>query len=52
MQVKLVSYSMASKELFEDDSGSRTAQGLVAYCARVSNPANQLNHDTSEKLIR
>lgn len=52
MQVKLVSYSMASKKLFEDDSGSRTAQGLVAYCARVSNPANQLNHDTSEKLIR
>jgi thymidylate synthase (FAD) len=43
---------MASKELFEDDSGSRTAQGLVAYCARVSNPANQLNNDTSEKLIR
>jgi thymidylate synthase (FAD) len=25
---------------------------LVAYCARVSNPANQTNTDTSEKLIR
>jgi thymidylate synthase (FAD) len=24
----------------------------VAYCARVSNPANQLNTETSEKLIR
>lgn len=24
----------------------------VAYCARVSNPANQMNHETSEKLVR
>lgn len=30
----------------------KTPQELVAYCARVSNPANQLNSDTSEKLIR
>jgi thymidylate synthase (FAD) len=29
-----------------------TAEELVAYCARVSNPANQNNHDTSAKLIR
>jgi thymidylate synthase (FAD) len=28
------------------------AQELVAFCARVSNPANQTNTDTSEKLIR
>jgi thymidylate synthase (FAD) len=28
------------------------AQELVAYCARVSNPGNQTNTDTSEKLIR
>lgn len=27
-------------------------QEQVAYCARVSNPSNQLNHDTSEKLIK
>jgi thymidylate synthase (FAD) len=27
-------------------------QELVAYCARVSNPSNQTNTDTSEKLIR
>jgi len=27
-------------------------QELIAYCARVSNPANQMNSDTSEKLIR
>ena len=29
-----------------------TAEELVAYCARVSNPANQNNHGTSAKLIR
>ena len=27
-------------------------QDLIAYCARVSNPSNQMNSDTSEKLIR
>lgn len=30
----------------------KTPQELVAYCARVSNPANQLNTETSERLIR
>ena len=25
---------------------------LLAYCARVSNPSNQLNHDTAEKLLK
>jgi thymidylate synthase (FAD) len=32
--------------------GIADAQELIAYCARVSNPANQLNTDTSEKLIK
>jgi thymidylate synthase (FAD) len=32
--------------------GVDDAQELVAYCARVSNPANQLNTETSERLIR
>jgi thymidylate synthase (FAD) len=32
--------------------GIVNAQELVAFCARVSNPANQTNTDTSEKLIR
>lgn len=27
-------------------------QELIAYCARVSNPANQINNETSEKLIK
>ena len=28
------------------------AQELIAFCARVSNPSNQFNTETSEKLIR
>ena len=43
---------MASKELFNADSSLRDAQGLIAYCARVLNPSNQMNSETSEKLIR
>ena len=31
--------------------GITDAQELVAFCARVSNPSNQLNTETSEKLI-
>ena len=33
-------------------TGCNTAQELVAYCARVSNPANQANHKTGAKLVR
>ena len=29
-----------------------TAQDLIAYCARVSNPSNQMNKETSERLIQ
>ena len=50
MKVSLVSYSQPSAEL--QAQGIVDAQELVAYCARVSNPGNQTNTDTSEKLIR
>jgi thymidylate synthase (FAD) len=50
LKVTLVSSSEPSKELVAQ--GIINAQELVAYCARVSNPANQTNTDTSEKLIR
>jgi thymidylate synthase (FAD) len=50
MNVKLLSYSQPTTEFAQ--SGIDDAQELIAYCARVSNPANQLNTDTSEKLIR
>jgi thymidylate synthase (FAD) len=50
LKVKLVSSSQPSEELVKQ--GIVNAQELVAYCARVSNPANQNNTETSEKLIR
>ena len=50
MNVKLLSYSQPTAEFAA--MGIDDAQELIAYCARVSNPANQLNTDTSEKLIR
>lgn len=50
MTVKLLSYSQPTEEF--NNLGIEDAQELIAYCARVSNPANQLNTDTSEKLIR
>ena len=46
MTVKLVAIS---KPTIDECA---TAEELVAYCARVSNPANQNNHSTSAKLIR
>jgi thymidylate synthase (FAD) len=50
MKVKLVSYSQPTQEFV--NQGIDDAQELVAYCARVSNPSNQFNTETSEKLIR
>jgi thymidylate synthase (FAD) len=50
MKVKLVSYSQPTEEFAS--VGIDNVQELIAYCARVSNPANQLNTETSEKLIK
>ena len=50
MNVRLLSFSQPTEEFA--DMGIKDAQELIAYCARVSNPSNQLNTDTSEKLIR
>jgi thymidylate synthase (FAD) len=52
MKVRLISYSQIDKESENDIELLSSAQDLVAYCARVSNPSNQLNTETSEKLIR
>ena len=49
MKVKLISYSTPSEELISE--GLDNMQELIAFCARVSNPSNQLNTETSEKLI-
>jgi thymidylate synthase (FAD) len=51
MKVKLVSYSQATEELESDFGSELDVQDLVAYCARVSNPSNQLNTETNERLI-
>ena len=45
--VKLISYSTAP-----EGSDLTDCQELIAYCARVSNPSNQMNSETSEKLIK
>ena len=50
MKVNLVSWSTPSKELL--DQGIDDIQELVAFCARVSNPSNQFNTETSDKLVR
>jgi len=49
MKVKLVGYTQPSEE-FKDDFSS--VKDLVAFCARVSNPNNQFNTATSDKLIK
>jgi len=46
MSAKLISYSKSCEDT------NKTLQDLVAYCARVSNPSNQNNTETNEKLIK
>ena len=50
MKVKLISHSKPSREIASE--GLYDMQELIAFCARVSNPANQFNTETSEKLIK
>ena len=50
MQVRLVSYSQPTEDFSKE--GVDNAQELIAYCAKVSNPSNQINKETSERLIR
>jgi thymidylate synthase (FAD) len=44
MKVKLINYSQ--------DPEGRNLLEQIAYCARVSNPTNQDNTETAEKLVR
>ena len=46
MKVELLSYTQPAQYFAENMTE------LIAFCARVSNPSNQANHQTSEKLIR
>lgn len=49
MKVKLVSYSKPSEQFIGE---LNDVQDLIAFCARVSNPSNQYNSETAERLIR
>ena len=49
MKVKLVSFTVPCTDDLPLDSD---VLDLIAYCARVSNPSNQTNTDTSDKLIK
>lgn len=50
MKVRLISYSTPSGEIVENMVCDML--DLVAFCARVSNPSNQMNTDTAEKLVK
>jgi len=57
LNVKLISYSQApsyptQKDVMIHSVRSQSALDLIAYCARVSNPSNQNNRETSEKLVK
>jgi len=49
VKVKLMGYTQTVPETF---IGIDNLQDFVAYCARVSNPTNQMNSETAEKLIK
>jgi thymidylate synthase (FAD) len=50
MQVKLV--SLTQPQISKPDREALSTEDLVAYCARVSNPSNQMNTATAPKLIK
>jgi thymidylate synthase (FAD) len=45
-EVKLIAYTQNENEIFFS-----TGMDIMAYCARVSNPSNQNNHQTADKLL-
>jgi len=50
LKVRLISYSKPHENIISE--GLESIQDLIAFCARVSNPSNQYNKETSEKLIK
>lgn len=49
MKAKLIGYTQPTEDFAKE--GIDDVQELIAYCARVSNPSNQLNTETSERLL-
>lgn len=52
MAVRIVSYTKPTEEFVQEGIKDNDLLDLVAFCARVSNPANQMNSETSEKLVK
>lgn len=50
-KVKLIGVTKPTEEM-RLETGAEDAEDLISYCARVSNPANQDNFDTAEKLLK
>ena len=50
MAIRLVSYTQPTEEFKAE--GLENVQDLIAFCAKVSNPAAQINKETSERLIK
>jgi len=50
--IRLVSYTKPTAEFVNEGIQDNNLLDLVAFCARVSNPANQMNSETSEKLVK
>jgi thymidylate synthase (FAD) len=51
LSVKLISYTQPNPEEFSQGFIDDGIQNLISYCARVSNPSNQNNLDTVDKLL-
>lgn len=49
MKVRLIGYTQPTEEIRQQ--GLSDVQDLIAYAAKVSNPSNQLNTATSERLL-
>ena len=53
MKVRLIGYTQPAHKIHSGElaNGLDNIQDLVAYCARVSNPSNQLNQETAPRLL-
>jgi thymidylate synthase (FAD) len=49
--VRLIGITQPTEEI-QRETGIVSAQDLVAYVARVSNPSNQANNETAERLLK
>jgi thymidylate synthase (FAD) len=50
MKVQLIGYTQPAQSM-EENYNISNVQDLISFCARVSNPANQINMETTEKLL-